>query len=407
MKGFVRFGSPLIDQALVSGGSFLTIVISARILSLSDQGKLGYIVAAYLATIIINTTAIFQWANVQAPVVADKEVYRSSLAGFQVVLAALSAVCSTGIVMLLSSFSGWAIVPLEAAAMAIFLFTQQLADFDRRSSYVFFNAKRAAVTSFSCYVPRIVFLALIRPSNIVAFVALMSLASFLPAVWILISSLRARPNLKMAFSFFTGQPAQARWLMASAPLVWIWATLPVFFVGGLLSMENVGIFITIRSFANVSNVAMELLETEVSASAGKLYVSSRDRFYSMFRKTRLIGGVFWIIGAFVILFFGSRILEFIYGATYSRFSNILLVLWTANGIIFLFRLNAVILRTTEKCSAVTLGYLTAIIIMTLSSYPVITGMGITGAALMFCIGAFTNFASQTFLSQRAALGVSG
>jgi len=401
LGGLARFGPSLIDQALVSGGSFLTIVVSARLLPLADQGKLGYIVAAYLATIIINTTVIFQWASVQAPYTGDKEGYRRDLACFQVFLAVLSALGSTGIIALLASSSGWVISPLEAGIMAVFLFVQQLADFDRRSSYIFFSARRAVATSFSVYVPRIALLIFLRPSNIVEVFALISLASLWPAARVFAKSLHARMNLGLALRFFTSQPSDARWLMASGPLVWVWATLPLFFLGSLLSMEVVGIFITIRSLANVANVAMELLETQVSASAGRLYVSSREGFFTMFRKMRLLGGVFWLAGFLVIFLFGSRVLGFIYGPAYSGYNGVLLILWAANGIIFLFRLNAVILRTTERSNAVTLGYLAAVVIMLLSSYHIIGYMGVMGGALMLCIGALANYVCQSLLGLKA------
>lgn len=398
--GLYSYAAPLLDQAFVSGGSFLIIAICARLLPAADQGKLGYVISAYLAVIIFNMTTIFQWASVQAPNLTDKDGYRMRLAGTQVLLAAISAVISASVVGALSVPSGWSMSAGEGAAMLLFLLVQQLADFDRRASYIFKTPGRALASSATVFTARISLLLLLRPGSIFQVMLILAVSGLLPALLTAAAGLKGGLGLNGTWKFLKGQSNNARWLMASGPLVWVWATIPIFMLGGFLNMEVVGIFITVRSLASIANVLMEILETEFSAKAGRLYVSDRGGFESLFTKTRFRGVLFWAAGAVLLFVFGEFSLKLLFGEAYSGYGNLLLILWACNGIIFLVRLNAVMLRTTERSAAVTLGYATAVIVMLAVFYPLITFFGVLGGALLLAAGALGNYAGQGFFETR-------
>ncbi len=80
----------ILDQTLVSGGSFISFVMCARFLSLDEQGRYVYVMSAYLFVLLINLGAIYQVAPI---------VYRSFgfgylkwLAAYQSFIALLQAV---------------------------------------------------------------------------------------------------------------------------------------------------------------------------------------------------------------------------------------------------------------------------------------------------------------------------
>lgn len=394
------YAAPFLDQAFVSGGSFLIIVICARLLPAADQGKLGYAISAYLAVIIFNMASIFQWASVQAPNLSDKEGYRRKLAGTQVLLAVFSAVISTSVVGALSVPSGWSMSAGEGAAMLLFLLVQQLADFDRRAAYIFRTPKRALASSATVFTARILLLILLRPVSILQVLLILAASGLLPALFTAAAGFKGGIGLNGAWNFFKGQSGNARWLMASGPLAWSWGAIPVFVLGSFISMEVVGVFVTIRSLANIANVLMEILETEFSANAGRLYVSDRSGFESLFRKTRFRGLLFWAAGSVFLYFFGQFSLELLFGEAYSGYGNLLLALWACNGIIFLVRLNAVMLRTTGKSAAVTLGYAAAVIATLIAFYPLLMFFGVLGGALLLGAGAVGNYVGQGFFETR-------
>lgn len=399
-NGFYSYVSPLLDQAFVSGGNFLIIAICARLLPAADQGKLGYVISAYLAVIIFNMTSIFQWASVQAPNLTDKNAYRMRLAGTQVLLAGFSAFISTFVVGALSIPSGWSMSTGEGAVMLLFLLVQQLADFDRRMSYIFRTPGRALVSSATLFTVRILLLVLFRPGSVFQVMLILTVSGLPPALFTVAAGLKGGIGLNGAWNFFKGQSVNARWLMASGPLAWSWGAIPVFLLGSSISMEVVGVFVTIRSLANIANVLMEILETEFSAKAGRLYVSDRSGFESLFRKTRFRGLLFWAAGSVLLYFFGQFSLELLFGEAYSGYGDLLLALWACNGIIFLVRLNAVMLRTTERSAAVTLGYAAAVIATLVAFYPLLMFFGVLGGALLLGAGAVGNYVGQGFFETR-------
>ena len=136
MYKFGKFSQPFIDQALVSGGSFLTIAISAHLLSVGEQGKLGYVIVAYLAVVIINTTVMFQWASVQVAKVKDRWKYRQELGGFQLITGVLVAVLASLIVLFFGGKSGWDLTGVDILTIFVFILFQQLADFEIGRAHV-------------------------------------------------------------------------------------------------------------------------------------------------------------------------------------------------------------------------------------------------------------------------------
>lgn len=397
--GLYSYAAPFLDQAFVSGGSFLIIAICARLLPAADQGKLGYVISAYLAVIIFNMASIFQWASVQAPSLTDtdRDGYRKRLAGTQVLLAAISALVSASVVGILSVPSGWNISAGEGAAMLLFLLVQQLADFDRRASYIFRTPSRALVSSAAVFTARISLLVLIRPDSIFQVLLILFVSGLFPALLTASAGLKGGLALNGAWNFLKGQSNDAKWLVVSGPLAWVWGAIPVFMLGGFVSMEIVGIFITVRSLANIANVLMEILETEFAAKAGRLYVNNRHGFETLFTKTRFRGVMFWAAGAVLIFALGEFSLKLLFGEAYSGYGYLLLAFWACNGIIFLAQLNAVMLRTTKRSASVTLGYAAAVIVMLVAFYPLITIFGVLGGALLLAAGGFGNYAGQSFL----------
>ncbi len=384
----------IIDQIFVSGGSFLTIAISAQFFPVSEQGKFGYIIATYLGIVVINTTLLFQWATIQSPKENDQKEFRRRLAGYQLSLAIVSSAAGCLLLWLLGKGSGWSLKIIDNLAIYIFLFFQQLADFDRRSSYLFFNAKRAAKISVAVYVARIFLLIIVGPNNVVALMFIMGLTAFISAIRVIDLGIRDSVKLGQSLSLIKEQSPSAKWLMASGPLVWAAGTMPVYFLGLIAGLTAVGVFVTIRSLTNAANVAMEILETEVATRAARFSVSKPEEYRLLFKKVNIIGGIFWAVGCAVLVMWGGEILKFIYGSSYSKYNSLLLVLWLATGITFAYRVNAVRLRTSEKSKIVTVAYLFSVAAILASAYPLIIYFGVAGAALLVCVGVTANYISQ-------------
>ncbi len=393
----------LVDQLIVSGGTFLTIASCARLLPLGEQGKFGYVLTGYMAALIFNMTAIFQWASVEAPRVQDKKAYRRNLAQLQTVLAVGFSLLIAILIYFIEINSDERIEFGGLVAFMFFLFVQQLADFDRRLAYIIFDAKRAVKSSALVYLLRMVIIWILQPADIIGVLFVLIIAAIIPAFITLLCAVeKIGSEIWNIFSNLRLHIYKVRWFVASGPLVWIWSSLPVFVLGWGSSLAAVGVFVTVRSLANMSNVALELLETHVSAAAGRLYVADKTSFHLLMLRVRKYGFLIWGIGLVVVITLGRSLLDMIYGELYARYEPIFIILWMANGLVFLFRLNAVELRVANSSRVVAQGYMWAVAAMMLVAFPLTAYYGIGGAAVMVLVGATVNYISQR-LSNRLGL----
>lgn len=395
LVGFKKF-APWVDQAFVSAGSFLTIIICANLFSPEEQGKLSYVISIYLALCVINSTFIFQTASVQAPIVADKTAYISTLVCLQIIIASIGS--SFGIIALvwISSVSGWNLSLSERLAIGIFYILQQLYDFERKIAYIKFNTTRAAMIGMIGTLIRIGLLILLKPTSCSVACIYLAAGALYPAMKVIWDFVKCADPFKLAATYLNQQTSSSRWLMASAPLVWVVSAIPTFAVGIVGTLQYAGIFFTIRSLSNVANVFMELLETTVSASAGSYYVSDKEKLFSMLRKIRKLGLAVWIVVVILFYFYGELLLNFIYGQIYVGGVTILLIFWLGIGFTFLYRVKSVELRTTGEGKTVTLGYLVALIVTAALAYPLVNLYGVQGGAWTFSISVMINYLAQKF-----------
>lgn len=387
LQGSLAQVSAIIDQVLVSGGNFLTIAVGANLLPIEEQGKLGYVLAGYLGTVVLGMTSIFQSASVQAPVQVDKAAYRRNLASFQIALALLSSFAMALLISILGSRSGWAVSDTQVMLLSAFLGIQQLADFDRRSAYIFASPSRAATSSLFVYPLRILLLISLRPSDISQVLVWLSLASLAPAILTLLRGVRGFTGSRDTLAFIGAQSFGARWLIASGPVMWLWGYIPTFALGLVLGLEAVGGFVTIRSISNIANVAMEVLETDVASKLGRLNADESVDYRKHLSKLRAVGLLLWLVVLTLLHSLGEKILKSAFGAEYSQFADVLTILWISRGVVFLFRVNAIGLRTTGKSVAVFSGYAAGCIGVALLIFPMLRTLGIRGAALAYVLGA--------------------
>lgn len=354
---------------------------------MADQGKLGYIISAYMAAVVLNMTSIFQWASIQAPLQNNKSAYRNSLAELQMLLAVLSSVVMTMVITALGIMSEWSPTYAEMGLIAAFIFFQQLADFDRRASYIFFNAARAAKSSFFIYPLRVGLLLYFRPQTISWVLLILVLTSLGPALLTILFSIKGGIKLEETIKFIKNEFGGSRWLVASGPLMWLWAYLPTYALGLMVNVTLVGAFITVRSLINFTNIAMELLETEISAQAGRLFATDSNKFQKSLRTLVLFGVSVWLAGLIAVWVFGPEILHAFYGERYSPYNSILTIMWVANLFIFLFRVNSIKFRTTGLTLIIPVSYGAGIVAVLASFYPLITALGIVGAAWIYSVSA--------------------
>ena len=110
----------VLDQVLVSGGNFLTILICAYFFSPDEQGKLGFILSVYMGLMVVNQTFLFQQAAIDYPRKKNKTQYRTSLAKSQFMVAIMAGSAGMVLLFLMSGLSDWVMKAEEMIVVSFY-----------------------------------------------------------------------------------------------------------------------------------------------------------------------------------------------------------------------------------------------------------------------------------------------
>ena len=193
---------------------------------------------------------------------------------------------------------------------------------------------------------------------------------------------------------------EVKWLLISSPFSFLWGMIPVYAGGLMLSLNEVGLYTTLNSINNVGNVAMELLETEFSAKAGKVAASDRASIKAVFRKVLVTGLGAWVLGMVVVIVFRDLIIRIIAGNAYLAGEKLMILLWGSVLFMFLSRLDTVLLRTMEKTRTVFNSYFIATLIALLTAWPLIKTLGVYGIAVSVIMATVSIFLYQRYVIYR-------
>lgn len=397
----MRKMSSLMDQALVSGGNFLTIASCAHFLTFEEQGKLTYVFACYMALLLFNVAGIFQGAAVRAPSQEQSE-YKTILLRLQAVQALLLTIVVCAIWYVVGAKFDWQATQTEIWALFVFLLLQQLADFDRRSAYIFTNATRALLSSAMVYPLRIAALLVLKPDTIEQVLIILLATALLPGA-ITIRSIAASSMRHLADWLFAVRQhlSYSRLFIAGIPLSWLSAYIPIFLLGGMYGKEQVAILGSIRGISNVANVLMEQLETKVVAdwarshhkSGGQALDASAQRIF-------WLGSSLWLMGMFVILVWGTDLLHLILSAKYEPYWGLLILGWLSYGMHFLVRMTGIKQRVLGKNQVEFTGIAAGLVVAAIAGFILIPAYASIGAAWTYVVMGVAMYASQLYLVRK-------
>lgn len=367
--------------------------MGAQYLPGQEQGKLALVFSCYFGLLIWNMASLFQWAAIRAPQVDDRPSYHTDLSRISVLFFGVSTAIILALLTAFAPLSDWEPTGHELFAIAIFIGLQQMADFDRRSAYIFLTSQRAAWSSGGVYLTRIVAIFALKPDTAMMMFYILGSTSLGPGLLTIFRTLCQTG--RTVSSALAEHLKGTRWLMSASPFVWLWSYAPVFVLSALSSIELAGVFVTIRSLTNMTNVVTGTLETAFFARAGRMAIKEQDRLLRELTRIRNIGLCVWILIFTALVAFGSQLLEVTFG--YSRYKELLLVLWCAQGLSFLFRLHAVAAQTLVHTAVIPATYIAATVIVSVVCYPLIAHFGLAGAATTHLMGAATLYISVLLL----------
>jgi len=390
----------LIDQLLVSGGNFLIIAVSAHFLDLVEQGKLAYIISAYMITVLLNVAVFFYAAPLVSVNLENNKIYRFFLQWGQL---CLSILASLSIVLFFALFGekiGWDITIIEIILLFIYLILQQLVDFRRRESYIFTSILDAIKSSSITYIPRITLLVLFQPSTIYDVLLILVISSLWSAVSFLLrldkcalmSSYSIRTTLKEHIRL-------SKFSVLNAPISWSLFFLPVFILGVFHSPTMSAVLLSVRSISGVVNVLLELLETFIPVWMVNVFNKDGSAALKETSSTLLkFGFLLWFIVLVFILIFGNQILHFILGGEYASYLDILLISWVGYGIHFISRVVGLYWRSTKIPKVELISSMGGAFVF-IFSIPIIISHGLLGAAWLYILVPIGMVITQLFYAK--------
>jgi O-antigen/teichoic acid export membrane protein len=389
------------DQLLVSGGNFLTLAVCAHVLPLSEQGKFTYVFASYMALLLLNVSAIFQGAAVRAP--ANKlSSYQNDLAKFQVLQSLLTSLLLSAAWLRVGSTFGWQATTTEAAWLFVYLLFQQLADFDRRSAYIFADTKRAIISSAMLYPIRVIALIAIQPDSVKQVLIVLVFSALIPGTFTIFKAGQDKfANIEKWAAELKEHLAYSRLFIAGAPLGWLWSYVPIFMLGSMHGKEQAALLASIRGISNMANVLMEQIETKVVADwARQKHFDGNDAMVASSSRLLKIGMAFWLVGIGVAMFLGQEIVTIVLGKPYASYWHLLLIGWIGYGVYFIARVSGIKHRALGANHVEFIGSLSGVVTAIIVSLLLIPVFQATGAAWVYVIIAIVMWISQLAVLRR-------
>ncbi len=377
----------LADQTMVSGVNFLTGIMLARYLGLEEFGRftLAWMVVLFAASIqhaAINS-AMMSIAPKQPE--ADAPAYYGAVMVQQVVLGILTfALVWAGVALSDLIFAEWRVaglaLPLACAAIAL-----QFQDFLRR--YFFtrgrgMNAFTNDAVRFLGQLAVLVWLFQVMPMDSAKVLWVIAIAAAIATLYgsFLIETIEWAPDMFRAIA--SRHWNFSKWMTASALMQWTAGNLFIIAAGALFGATAVGALKAAQNLMGIMHILFYGLDNVVPVRAALYYRrGGKKALVTYLRRVALLGGLATGAVAVIAAAAPEFWLALVFGEQYTGFGYILrwyAVIYLAIFIGLPLRSG---LRALEDTRPIFFGYAVATIIAVTSVYPLLTGLGITGAVV--------------------------
>ncbi len=168
----------ILDQAVVSGGNFLTALVLARILAPADYGTFSLLFLSLFAINTCHSSLIVYPLTLRGAVVSGLEL--GEVAGAALVHTLLLALPLSALLAILTL----ALHRIDLwPYMAIAMLAWQLQETARRALLSALRFRDAILPDFFCYVGQALILLLFRPRHLVAIFIIVAVTSIIAALW--------------------------------------------------------------------------------------------------------------------------------------------------------------------------------------------------------------------------------
>lgn len=377
----------LLDQGLVSGTNFLTVILIARYFGVEEFGMFSI---AWMIVLFMNG---LQTALVVSPMMSigptiEKE-QQSSYYGaifLQQFLLAFFFSCSLffgakiGVIL----FPGWGFGPL-ATVIPVVSFFYLAQDFIRRYFFVLSKFKAVFINDLVSCLGRLVLLAVLFNSMSLTLELTFWVISGTTAIaWVV--GFFGIEKLGLSWTMFRKTTlrhwSMSKWLAPSVVVQWLAGNLFVIAAAAMLGASAAGALKAMQNLLGVFNVLFSALENIIPVRAAVIYCG-RDKaaLGGYLLKVATLGGVITLGCMVVVIIFSEYWVELFYGEEYLQYENLLFGYGVVYLLTFIGLIFRIAFRTLERTHPIFQGYFFSFIISFLSFYPFIFLLGVQGAVV--------------------------
>ena len=384
----------LVDQAVVSGASFLTTVLLARFLGLEEFGRFTL---AWLGVFLAQNIQIALLVPPMLTIAAkQKQTGAATYRGTMLVHQALLAAAIAGFVFAGAWSSAW-LMPewgLDGLALplAAMVFFAQWADFMRRYHFAFGRADVSFGVDALRYGAQIALLTgilvFLAPGADVSDVLLcMALAAFIGALAGVSFLGKVALDRHQLFEITRRHWLFSRWLTLTAFANWARDNFIFTAVGALLGLAEVGALRAAQQLVFAVNVPLQGFSNIVPGRAGAAFAKGGFPGLSQFVATfvvRYMAAIAFVLMAIALS--SSWLLAVLFGADYADYGFVVAAFACVMMVYLLRDTASIMLRAIETTAFEFHGALAASLLVVLSAQPLVAAWGLWGA--LACYGLF-------------------
>jgi O-antigen/teichoic acid export membrane protein len=379
--------SALVDQALVSGSNFLTNVILARALGVSEYG-----VFALSWTCVLFANSL-QWAFVVTPMMSvgpkqdegDRPGYFGAVLLQEVVFAGLSALAVfCGVILVNIYIPQWNLKHLSFP-LAFATVSYQVQDFLRRYFFSVRSSKRALVCDAVSYLTQL---------PIILVLTRLPYFSVSLALWIIGTT--SLGGFAVAFRWFERCSLDlvtlkrtcirhwkiSRWIAPSAFMQWSSGNLFAMAAPIYYGTAAAGILRASQNIVGVAHIWFLGLDNVVPAEAARImHLSGVDASFAYIKRVLFRWGLITLIFVSVIAAFPTFWLHLTYGDKYTSYGYVLQLYAAMYAVVFLAGPLRAALQALEYTAPIFWSYSAMTVFSILAAGPFAKRLGLTGAIL--------------------------
>ena len=383
-------GLVLIDQAVVSGGNFLTSILLARALGIASFGQYSVVILIFFFFLSVVQAFITQPLYTLGNKKFGKDVdYLPALQAINVLLI-LSCVGVFALVSFFMGYSGYLLL-IQLAALFFYLLNQSL----RGMGFYKQMKKRVLISDMSIQSAIVVSVLLLGELTLDK-VFMILIGSYGISLMIYGGLLKIFFSIAKIKQVFHEHFRFSRWLLVTSGVQWFSGNYLILVADAMLGHAVTGVVRIIQNTLGMFNILLQAMENYVPLKASLIF--NENGLHAMLNFLRHIGVrvlLVMLIGLVGFYFTYEEILTWCYQVT---FSDDLLILMFCILYVFILAgfLLRFVIRTLEKNFAIFIGYIISTVLIFIIANPIISHWGLLGVAIGFLVTQIVSVATYLF-----------